>query len=75
MVVHVDTTTRLAMNALKYLSYAGKLAGFVTALNVIPFVDPKIGVLVFAAASIIKDTANRIGDLLDDGQPNSSFKG
>jgi len=63
------------MNALKYLSYAGKLAGFVTALNVIPFVDPKIGVLVFAAASIIKDTANRIGDLLDDGQPNSSFKG
>ena len=63
------------MKALKYLSYAGKLAGFVSALNVIPFVDPKIGVLVFAAASIIKDTANRIGDLLDDGQPNSSFKG
>jgi len=62
------------MKALKYLSYAGKLAGFVTALNVIPFVDPKIGVIVFAAASIIKDTANRIGDLLDDGQTNGSFK-
>ena len=63
------------MKALKYLSFVGKVAGLVSALNVIPFVDPKIGVLVFAAASIIKDTANRIGDLLDDGQPNSSFKG
>ena len=63
------------MKALKYLSYAGKLAGFVTVLNVIPFVDPKIGLIVFAAASIIKDTTNRIGDLLDDGQVNASFKG
>ncbi len=62
------------MKALKYLSYVGKLAGFVSALNVIPFVDPKLGVLIFAAASILKDSANRIGDLLDDGQPNQSFK-
>jgi hypothetical protein len=23
---------------------------------------------------ILKDTVNRIGDLLDDGQPNQSFK-
>ena len=28
-----------------------------------------------AAASILKDVVNRIGDLLDDGKPNSSFKG
>ena len=62
------------MKALKYLSFAGKLAGFVSALNVIPFIDPKIGIVVFAAASILKDTVNRVGDLLDDGQPNSSFK-
>ena len=62
------------MKALKYLSYVGKLAGFVSALNVIPFVDPKLGVLIFAAASILKDSANRIGDLLDDGQPNQSFR-
>jgi hypothetical protein len=32
-------------------------------------------VLGFAAASLLKDTVNRIGDLMDDGQPNSSFKG
>ncbi len=63
------------MKALKYLSFAGKVAGFVTALGSIPFVDPKIGVLVFAAASILKDAVNRIGDLVDDGVPNSSFKG
>jgi len=32
-------------------------------------------VLVFAAASLLKDTVNLIGDLVDDGLPNSSFKG
>jgi len=62
------------MKALKYLSLAGKLAGFVTALGSIPFVDPKVGVIVFAAASLLKDTVNRIGDLLDDGKPNQSFE-
>jgi hypothetical protein len=61
------------MNALKYLSLAGKLAGLVSALDAIPFVDPKIGVIIFAAASLLKDTVNRIGDLLDDGKPNKSF--
>jgi hypothetical protein len=35
---------------------------------------PLSGVVVFAAASILKDAVNRIGDLMDDGQPNSSFK-
>jgi Mn2+/Fe2+ NRAMP family transporter len=62
------------MKALKYLTYVGKIAGFVAALNVIPFVDPKVGVVIFAAASLLKDTVNRIGDLMDDGQPNQSFK-
>ena len=63
------------MKALKYLSFVGKLAGLVSALNVIPFVDPKVGLIVFAAASILKDAVNRIGDLLDDGKPNKSFLG
>lgn len=62
------------MKALKYLSYVGKLAGFVAALDTLPFIDPKIGVVLFAAASLLKDTANRIGDLLDDGKVNQSFK-
>ena len=63
------------MKALKYLSFVGKLAGFVSAFNVIPFVDPAVGVMIFAAASILKDAVNRIGDLLDDGKPNASFTG
>jgi len=63
------------VKALKYLSYVGKLAGFISALNAIPFVDPAVGVVIFAAASILKDTINRIGDLLDDGQANQSFGG
>lgn len=62
------------MKVLKYLTYVGKLAGFVSAPNVIPFVDPAVGVLVFAAASPLKDTANHIGDLVDDRLPNQSFK-
>lgn len=63
------------MKALKYLTYIGKLAGFVAALNVVPYVDPAVGVLVFAAASILKDTTNRIGDIVDDGKSNQSFNG
>lgn len=62
------------MKALKYLSYLGKLAGFVAALDSLPFVDPAFGVVIFAAASLLKDTVNRIGDLLDDGKMNQSFK-
>ena len=62
------------MKALKYLSYVGKLAGFVAALDTLPFIDPKVGLVIFAAASLLKDTMNRIGDLLDDGKVNQSFK-
>jgi len=63
------------MKALKYFSFVGKVVGFVSAFNVIPFVDPTVGVIVFAAASILKDAVNRFGDLVDDGKPNQSFKG
>lgn len=63
------------MKALKYLSYVGKFAGFITALNAIPFIDPGMGVAIFAAASLLKDTVNRLGDLIDDGKPNKSFQG
>lgn len=61
------------MNALRYLSFLGKLAGFVSALQVIPFVDSEVGVLVFVAAALLKDTVNYIGVWLD-GQLNASFE-
>ena len=62
------------MNALKFLSLVGKIAGLVSAFDALPFVDPKTGLLIFAGASILKDVVNRIGDLVDDGRPNQSFK-
>ena len=46
------------------LSYVGKAAGFVAALNSIPGLDPKTGVIIFFIASLLKDTANRIDDFL-----------
>lgn len=72
--MQIATATQVSIKPLKYLSFVGKIAGLVSALNVISFVDPKVGVIVFAAASILKDAVNRIGDLLDDGQANQSFK-
>ena len=33
------------------------------------------GVLVSTIASALKDTALRIGDRIDDGKPNKSFRG
>ncbi len=50
------------MKALKYLSLAGFVTGFVTALGSIPFVDPKLGFLIFVTASLLKDSVNRIGE-------------
>jgi|LakMenE18May11ns_1017448.scaffolds.fasta_scaffold9805736_2 hypothetical protein len=65
----------IGVKTLRILSYIGKVSGFVTALGSIPFIDPKLGIIIFAAASIIKDTTNRIGDIVDDGKANQSFTG
>lgn len=61
-------------NVLKYLALVGKVTGVVAGLGAIPFVSPQVGILIFAASSIIKDVVNRVGDLLDDGVENKSFK-
>lgn len=58
---------------LKVLTYIAKVAGLVASLNVIPFVSPATGVIIFFIASVVKDTVNRVGDFLDDGKENSSF--
>jgi hypothetical protein len=59
---------------LKYLALVGKVTGLVGGLGAIPFIDPAKGVLIFAAASILKDVVNRVGDYLDDGIENKSFR-
>lgn len=65
---------------LLWLSLIVKYASLLTGLSALPQVSmlpPKYlswALLAFAAASLIKDTANRIGDLIDDGIVNQSFK-
>lgn len=44
------------------------------ALDTLPFVNPAVGVVIFAAASLRKDTVNRIGDRAADGKVNQSFR-
>jgi len=58
---------------IKALSLVGKIAG-VGLLLAAPFENHAIGLYVFAGASILKDLVNRVGDLLDDGKVNQSFK-
>lgn len=61
-------------NILLIFSYVGKAAGFVTALNAVPFVSPSTGVIIFFVASLLKDTINRIGDFLDNGKEDHSWQ-
>jgi hypothetical protein len=58
---------------LKVLSLGMKVLGVVMMLDWTSLA-PKWGMVVFAAASITKDTINRIGDWLDDQKANNSFK-
>lgn len=59
---------------LHIISLVGKGAGFLSACGAIPLVNPATGIIIFAASSLVKDVANRLGDLLDDGKPNNSFR-
>lgn len=63
------------MNAktIRIFALLGKATGL--ALTIAgPFSGTPVGLTIFAAASILKDAVNRVGDLLDDGKPNDSFK-
>lgn len=67
------------MNAktLKIISYVGKLAGIVASgaayADKLPDKWAGIGIIVFGISSVLKDSVNRIGDILDDGKENGSF--
>jgi hypothetical protein len=63
------------MNAktIRILSFIGKAAGFGIALAS-PFSAAPVGLVIFAASSLLKDIVNRAGDFIDDGKPNDSFK-
>lgn len=58
---------------IRLISFFGKAAGLVLVLAG-PAQATPAGLIVFAAASFLKDSVNRLGDILDDGKPNESFK-
>ena len=68
------------MNAktIKIISVAGKVAGLVAGgaayADKLPEKWAAVGIIVFGVSSVLKDTVNRIGDILDDGKENGSFK-
>ena len=59
--------------AIRIISLIGKFAGLVAGLNAIPFVSPHTGIYIFAAASILKDVANRVNEVLQQGQQSRSI--
>ena len=61
-------------NTLKVLTLVGKVAGALAGVQAVPFVSPHVGLCIFAGASILKDVVNRIGDFMDDGKENQSFR-
>jgi len=40
---------------------------YIAGLNTIPGVSPQVGLCIFAAASILKDVANRVDEILKQG--------
>lgn len=56
------------------LTLIAKLAGFVGMLGVIPGISFVGGASIVAGASIVKDLVNRIGDFIDNGKADGSFK-
>jgi len=64
--------------AIKVISIVGKLAGLIAGgaayADKIPEKYAAVGILVFGISSVLKDAVNRVGDLLDDGKENNSFK-
>ena len=63
---------------LSLITKAASIGTGVAALPVVAMLPAQYAgyaALAFAGASLIKDTANRIGDLADDGIVNNSFKG
>ncbi len=63
---------------IKVISLVIKILAFVTGLSAYAGALPEkwlvIAGLAFGAASILKDFLNRVGDLIDDGKENNSFK-
>lgn len=64
---------------LKVITIALKVASIVTGLaaynDLVPAKYAAVAAIVFAVASVAKDALTKLGDLLDDGEANQSYKG
>ena len=63
----------MTTKSLRLLSLIGKTVGLIVTVTA-PFGSTAHGMLIFAGASILKDVVNRVGDLVDDGKSNDSFR-
>ena len=54
--------------AIKIISLIGKIAGIIAGFNSMPGVSPQTGLYIFAGASILKDVANRVSEVLTQSQ-------
>lgn len=61
----MQTTIKIISTAIKLTGVVGYLTDYLPAAT---------AVLVVAIASTLKDTLTSVGDLIDDGQRNNSFK-
>ena len=65
-------------NILRTLHWAGKASGLVLGFasyqKYVPEEYAPVALLIFGAASFLKDTIKGAGDLVDDGKKNDSFK-
>lgn len=65
---------------LLWLTLVVKFTSIITGLSALPalhFLPPEwmaYATVAFGVASVVKDASNRLGDLLDDGKINQSFK-
>jgi len=67
-----STVLKVITIALKVASILGGLAAY---NDLIPAKFQAVALIVFAVASTSKDFFLKLGDVLDDGQSNNSFKG
>jgi len=59
---------------LKYLSIVGGVLGGVSAMEAIPFIPEQIGLLIIGLSASLAALITPIGDFLDNGKMDGSFK-
>lgn len=59
---------------LKYLSIIGGFLGAIASLDVIPLIPQNIGMVIIGISASLSALITKVGDFIDDGKMNDSFK-